>query len=144
MILHAVKTLTALIVLVAIVLAGCGSDEVTRVESETHTTTVGQESLVADAEPESFDAGSTTETTALQSALRVETTGVQICHSNYGGCVPVAADVDCEGDGDGPAFQTEPVAVFGDDVYDLDTDDDRQACEPDQPLASADPTDGNG
>ncbi len=65
--------------------------------------------------------------------LRVSSTSVQICHSNYGGCVPVAADVDCEGDGDGPAFQATPVAVFGDDVYDLDTDDDREACEPDQP-----------
>jgi len=67
------------------------------------------------------------------STLRVSSTAVQICHSNYGGCVPVAADVDCEGDGDGPAFQTTPVAVFGDDVYDLDTDDDREACEPGQP-----------
>ena len=62
---------------------------------------------------------------------------MQICHSNYGGCVPVAADVDCEGDGDGPAFQATPVAVFGDDVYGLDTDDDREACEPDQPRLDA-------
>ncbi|MDH3302786.1 MAG: hypothetical protein OES24_19985 [Acidimicrobiia bacterium] len=69
--------------------------------------------------------------------LRVSSTSVQICHSNYGGCVPVAADVDCEGDGDGPAFQATPVAVFGDDVYGLDTDDDREACEPDQPRLDA-------
>ncbi len=69
--------------------------------------------------------------------LRVSSTSVQICHSNYGGCVPVAADVDCEGDGDGPAFQGSAVAVFGEDVYDLDTDDDRQACEADQPRLTA-------
>jgi len=69
--------------------------------------------------------------------LRVSSTSVQICHSNYGGCVPVAADVDCEGDGDGPAFQATPVAVFGDDVYELDTDDDREACEADQPRLDA-------
>ncbi len=61
---------------------------------------------------------------------------VAICHSNYGGCVPVAADVDCVGDGDGPAFLSEPVVVFGEDVYDLDTDDDREACELGQPLAT--------
>lgn len=82
------------------------------------------------------DAGAATiDSTA--STLRVTSTSVQICHSNYGGCVPVAADVDCEGDGDGPAFQATPVAVFGDDVYDLDTDDDRQACEADQPRLGA-------
>ncbi len=74
--------------------------------------------------------------------LRVSSTSVQICHSNYGGCVPVAADVDCEGDGDGPAFQAGPVAVFGDDVYDLDTDDDREACEADQPRGESAITDG--
>ena len=70
----------------------------------------------------------TTETTT-------ETTTVRICHSNYGGCVPVAPDVDCEGDGDGPVFLSEPVVIFGEDVYDLDTDGDREACEPDQPPA---------
>ncbi len=63
------------------------------------------------------------------------TTTVRICHSNYGGCVPVAPDVDCEGDGDGPAFLSEPVVIFGEDVYELDTDGDREACEPDQPSA---------
>ncbi len=63
------------------------------------------------------------------------TTAVRICHSNYGGCVPVAPDVDCEGDGDGPAFLSEPVVIFGEDVYELDTDGDREACEPDQPRA---------
>ncbi len=61
---------------------------------------------------------------------------VAICHSNYGGCVPVAADVDCVGDGDGPAFLSEAVVVFGEDVYNLDTDDDREACELGQPLSS--------
>lgn len=68
------------------------------------------------------------------------TTTVRICHSNYGGCVPVAPDVDCEGDGDGPAFLSEPVAIFGEDVYELDTDGDREACEPDQPSADQDDT----
>lgn len=63
------------------------------------------------------------------------TNTVRICHSNYGGCVPVAPDVDCEGDGDGPAFLSEPVVIFGEDVYDLDTDGDREACEPGQPPA---------
>ncbi len=150
-ILAAVSVLAiVLLVIIGLIAGGRDTDSSTGVsaaalaESSTITTTVGQESSVAEEQPESFDSGSTTETTAPQSALRVETTGVQICHSNYGGCVPVAADVDCEGDGDGPAFQTEPVAVFGDDVYDLDTDDDRQACEPDQPLASADPGSEDG
>lgn len=67
---------------------------------------------------------------------------VAICHSNYGGCVPVAADVDCVGDGDGPAFLSEPVVVFGEDVYDLDTDDDREACELGQPLSTPPVADG--
>jgi len=86
----------------------------------------------------------TTSTTVEQSALRVTTSSVQICHSNYGGCVPVAADVDCEGDGDGPAFQADPVAVFGDDVYELDTDGDRQACEADQPASAVAGSDSGG
>lgn len=70
-----------------------------------------------------------------------QTEDVAVCHSNYGGCVPVAADVDCVGDGDGPAFLGEPVVVFGEDVYDLDTDDDREACELGQPLST--PPDGS-
>jgi hypothetical protein len=52
------------------------------------------------------------------------------CDPNYGGCVPVASDVDCEGGGgDGPAFLSRPVEVTGSDVYGLDSDDDGVACE---------------
>jgi len=58
-----------------------------------------------------------------------------LCNSNYSGCVPDVSDVDCEGDGDGPAFLSEPVVVLGTDVYSLDTDDDRAACEQDQPAS---------
>jgi hypothetical protein len=30
------------------------------------------------------------------------------CHPNYGGCVPIASDVDCAGgSGDGPAYVDE-------------------------------------
>ena len=94
----------------------------------TPSTTIGSE---ASGDAETVVGQSTVQT------LRVSSTSVQICHSNYGGCVPVAADVDCEGDGDGPAFQVAPVAVFGEDVYGLDTDQDREACEPDQPRATA-------
>jgi hypothetical protein len=52
------------------------------------------------------------------------------CDPNYGGCVPVASDVDCAGgSGNGPAYATGPVDVIGDDVYDLDRDADGVACE---------------
>jgi hypothetical protein len=43
------------------------------------------------------------------------------CDPNYSGCVPIAADVDCEGgSGDGPAYVRGPVRVVGKDVYGLD------------------------
>ncbi|WP_198942992.1 hypothetical protein [Actinophytocola xanthii] len=52
------------------------------------------------------------------------------CHPNYGGCVPVAEDVDCLGGrGNGPEYVQGPVEVIGADVYDLDSNDDGVACE---------------
>jgi len=52
------------------------------------------------------------------------------CHPNYGGCVPVASDVDCAGgSGNGPAYVQGPVRVIGADVYDLDRDGDGTACD---------------
>jgi hypothetical protein len=44
--------------------------------------------------------------------------------------VPIASDVDCAGgSGDGPAFVRGPVTVIGEDIYDLDRNDDGIACE---------------
>ena len=146
-----------LLVIIGIVAGGGDSGETSATDSETADAVNGsdpQDEAGPDAASASPDATSasapdspdpvptTTTSVVEQSALIVSTSSVQICHSNYGGCVPVAADVDCEGDGDGPAFQADPVAVFGDDVYDLDTDDDRQACEPDQPASSSTTGDG--
>ena len=51
------------------------------------------------------------------------------CHPNYGSCVPIAADVDCLGRGDGPEYLALAVLVFGKDVYDIDPDEDGLACE---------------
>ena len=51
------------------------------------------------------------------------------CHPNYGGCVPIAEDVDCWDAGDGPEYVAVAVLVFGSDVYDLDPDEDGLACE---------------
>lgn len=53
------------------------------------------------------------------------------CDPNYAGaCVPVAYDVDCAGgSGDGPEYVQGPVRVVGDDVYDLNSDDDNIACD---------------
>lgn len=53
------------------------------------------------------------------------------CDSNYiGACVPIASDVDCAGgSGDGPEYVQGPVEVVGDDVYDLNRDDDNIACD---------------
>jgi resuscitation-promoting factor RpfB len=54
------------------------------------------------------------------------------CDPNYGGCVPIASDVDCAGgSGNGPAYVEGPVDVTGDDIYDLDRDHDGVACEDD-------------
>jgi len=53
------------------------------------------------------------------------------CDPNYAGaCVPIASDVDCAGGtGDGPEYVQGPVEVVGDDVYDLNRDDDNIACD---------------
>jgi hypothetical protein len=59
----------------------------------------------------------------------VVTTVPGSCHENYGSCVPIAEDVDCEGGlGDGPAFVKGPIDLVGEDVYLLDTDKDGIAC----------------
>lgn len=48
------------------------------------------------------------------------------CDPNYtGDCVPIASDVDCaSGSGNGPAYVDGPVYVVGEDIYDLDRDND--------------------
>lgn len=52
------------------------------------------------------------------------------CDANYtGACVPVASDVDCAGEGDGPAYVVGPVKVVGIDVYHLDQDGDGIGCD---------------
>lgn len=52
------------------------------------------------------------------------------CDPNYGGCVPIASDVDCaDGSGNGPAYTSGPVAVIGTDVYGLDRDGNGWGCE---------------
>jgi hypothetical protein len=57
------------------------------------------------------------------------------CNANYGGCVPVAVDVDCAGGGNGPVYQRQPVEVVGIDIYHLDLDENGEACDgpPDVP-----------
>lgn len=52
-----------------------------------------------------------------------------LCDPNYTGCVLPSSDVDCEGEGDGPTFLSEPVGVVGEDIYELDVDGNRVACE---------------
>jgi len=52
------------------------------------------------------------------------------CDRNYSKCVPVASDVDCKpGKGNGPKYTTGPKKVLKKDVYRLDSDKDRIACE---------------
>jgi resuscitation-promoting factor RpfB len=53
------------------------------------------------------------------------------CDPNYAGaCVPIASDVDCAGgSGNGPAYVRGPVQVVGNDIYDLDSDNDGVGCE---------------
>jgi hypothetical protein len=54
------------------------------------------------------------------------------CDPSYGGCVPIASDVDCAGgSGNGPEYVQGPVDVIGEDHYDLDRDNDGVACEDD-------------
>jgi len=51
------------------------------------------------------------------------------CDPNYTGYVPIDSDVDCRGgEGNGPSY-TGRVEVIGTDIYDLDRDNDGQACE---------------
>ncbi|MGI9599300.1 MAG: hypothetical protein ACR2QK_24265, partial [Acidimicrobiales bacterium] len=70
------------------------------------------------------------------SAASILEGGPRLCNSNYSGCVPDVSDVDCPNDGDGPLFSTEAAVVMGEDVYQLDTDDDGETCEQDQPRLS--------
>ena len=55
------------------------------------------------------------------------------CDPNYSApCVPVASDVDCAGgSGNGPTYLDGPIAIeiIGEDIYDLDRDNDGIACE---------------
>lgn len=62
--------------------------------------------------------------------ILVGTKVTQRCDPNYSGCVPIASDVDCAGgSGNGPAYVDGPVDVIGNDIYDLDRDNDGVACE---------------
>jgi hypothetical protein len=65
--------------------------------------------------------------TTAPAAVAVAPPGFE-CDPNYTGCVPIASDVDCAGQGDGPAFQTEPVGVVARDIYDLDPDGNSVGC----------------
>ncbi|MEM7439222.1 MAG: hypothetical protein AAF393_06455 [Pseudomonadota bacterium] len=58
----------------------------------------------------------------------------QQCDPNYAeACVPIARDVDCKsGSGNGPAYVKGPVVVIGRDIYRLDRDGDKLACEKNQ------------
>jgi hypothetical protein len=73
---------------------------------------------------------------AKQPRTQVTTIGTKVeasesCDPNYSGaCVPIASDVDCSGgSGNGPAYVRGPVTVVGDDIYDLDRDNDGLGCE---------------
>jgi uncharacterized protein YabE (DUF348 family) len=62
--------------------------------------------------------------------VAVGTKETRKCDPNYGGCVPIASDVDCAGgSGNGPAYARGPVRVIGDDIYDLDRDGDGYGCD---------------
>ncbi|MFK3981419.1 G5 domain-containing protein [Micromonospora sp. NPDC050397] len=62
--------------------------------------------------------------------VAVGTKAASRCDPNYGGCVPIASDVDCAGgSGNGPAYVTGPVKVIGDDIYGLDNDGDGYGCD---------------
>lgn len=52
------------------------------------------------------------------------------CDVNYEKCVPVASDVDCKpGSGNGPKYLSSAKKVLKKDVYKLDSDKDKIACE---------------
>jgi hypothetical protein len=87
-------------------------------------------------EPEESATHATTTTTRTTTATPTTTSKASPpesddrCDPNYGGCVPVASDVDCAGgSGNGPKYVTGPVRVTGSDVYDLDRDGDGVACD---------------
>ncbi|WDZ86957.1 G5 domain-containing protein [Micromonospora cathayae] len=61
--------------------------------------------------------------------VAVGTSRTAECDPNYSGCVPVAEDVDCAGRGDGPTWITGTVKVTGEDVYNLDRNDNGIACD---------------
>jgi hypothetical protein len=71
----------------------------------------------------------TTQVTVV--GTKVEASASSGCDPNYsGGCVPIASDVDCAGgSGNGPAYVRGPVTVVGNDIYDLDRDNDGIGCE---------------
>jgi hypothetical protein len=71
----------------------------------------------------------TTQVTVV--GTKVEASESSGCDPNYsGGCVPIASDVDCAGgSGNGPAYVRGPVTVVGNDIYDLDRDNDGIGCE---------------
>jgi hypothetical protein len=50
------------------------------------------------------------------------------CHPSYAPCVPVAEDVDCHGQGDGPDYVSY-VRVLGPDDYGLDPDANGVGCD---------------
>jgi len=69
-----------------------------------------------------------------KAAPRIKLRGTHVdrpqCDSNYGGCVPIASDVDCGGgSGNGPAYVYGSVRVTGYDVYALDADGDGYGCD---------------
>jgi hypothetical protein len=81
----------------------------------------------------------TRQETTLQPVTRVVAVGTKTapkpasnCDPNYSGCVPIASDVDCAGgSGNGPAYVSGVVRVIGEDVYDLDRDNDGLGCDVD-------------
>jgi hypothetical protein len=81
----------------------------------------------------------TRQETTLRPVTKVVAVGTKIapkpasnCDSNYSGCVPIASDVDCAGgSGDGPKYVSGVVRVIGEDIYDLDRDNDGLGCDMD-------------
>jgi resuscitation-promoting factor RpfB len=67
----------------------------------------------------------------LFAVLFVTLAQAKSCDPNYtGACVPIASDVDCaSGSGNGPAYVAGPVYVVGEDIYDLDRNNDGVGCE---------------
>jgi hypothetical protein len=71
------------------------------------------------------------ETTATTDEPTAEPQQASDCNPNYTPCVPNdTVDVDClGGSGDGPSFVEGQVQVIGEDVYDLDADENGVGCE---------------